>query len=511
METLGIKSRELIFLQHHSHSVGFRIRDYSIIMNAYHLRKSEIQYELKIRNLSPDGTAGDLRKRLSQAFAENVEPDLKFINDLDVSSELEECEMKVQDLSTMVSDYEGTFQDNEYHRIVARLLHLSRRVEIIPENARVEEDLELKNSLLTRAKELLESFKQNSISKSRSTQSEASKDTTQGNVQSLVRMFTQPEPNASNQERTDDDISESNRLQSNPTQVNNSESSKESGSNVPVAQVNPQRPRYVPVYKWGLTFDNNGQSIAAFLERVEELRRARGVTHQELFESAVDLFSGAALVWYRASSGRLHSWHQLCNELKEVFQPPDYDFRLQQEIFNRFQGDKEPIDLYVAAMEGLYGRLSGDIPESSRLAQIFNNLHPQLQDRLALVDIKTLNDLRTMGRRVEAGRLRHARPRPSTTQVSALEPDLAYHDSLQRRGPPTASQGRVAAVNEDHMQRRFTRTCWNCGREGHRFVNCRNPRKRFCYGCGKENFLKKDCPTCNPSKNVPSRDSAKET
>ena len=59
----------------------------------------------------------------------------------------------------------------------------------------------------------------------------------------------------------------------------------------------------VPVYKWGLRFDGQGgQSVGAFLERVEEIRRARRVTHEELFKSAVDLFAGQALVWYRSVS-----------------------------------------------------------------------------------------------------------------------------------------------------------------------------------------------------------------
>lgn len=485
----------------------------TITMNAYHLRKSEIQYELKIRSLPADGTAGDLRKRLSQALAENVEPDRKIVNALDVSSELEDCEMKFQDLSTLVSDYEGTYQDNEYHRIVVRLLHLSLRVQRIPDTASAndEEDKDLKNNLLARANELLETFKQNLAAKIKLTSSESGKESTQVNVPSLVKMFNQSElPTAVSENKEEEKLNTTEGQNDQQSKVN-LELPKEPISTSSVAQSNQQRPRYVPVYKWGLTFDNNGQSIAAFLERVEELRRARGVTHQELFESAVDLFSGAALVWYRSSAGRIHSWHQLCKELKEVFQPPDYDFRLQQEIFNRCQGDKEPIDLFVAAMEGLYARLSVDIPESTRLAQIFNNLHPQLQDRLALVDIKTLSDLRTMGRRVEAGRLRHARPRPSANQVSALEPDLAYHDSPHRRGPPIASQGRVAAVGEgeERMQRRFKGTCWNCQREGHRFASCRNPRKKFCYGCGKENTLKRDCPVCNAPKNVQVGESAK--
>src|SRR5436190_17492362 len=98
------------------------------------------------------------------------------------------------------------------------------------------------------------------------------------------------------------------------------------------------RIKSIPVYKWDLKFSNSpGQSIASFLERVEELRRARGVTHEELFDSAVDLFTGSALIWYRSTISRIFTWNELCNEMRTVFQAPDYYFRLQQEIFNRVQ------------------------------------------------------------------------------------------------------------------------------------------------------------------------------
>nr|CAD7401680.1 unnamed protein product [Timema cristinae] len=91
------------------------------------------------------------------------------------------------------------------------------------------------------------------------------------------------------------------------------------------------RVKTIPVYKWGHRFDNeSGQSVAAFLERVKELKQARGVNSEELFVSAVDLFSGPALIWYRSTLPRVNSWRELCTEMKIVFRSPDYDFRLHK-------------------------------------------------------------------------------------------------------------------------------------------------------------------------------------
>lgn len=471
-----------------------------INMSAYHLRKPEVAYELKIRKLPTEGTADQLRKRLSQAMASNTDIDDGVVNALDTSAELDTCEAMLQDLSTMVQDYEGNFGDNEYHRLLARLWHLYLRVERIPVGASADnEDEDAKKGLLVRVKEVIDNFKApeavpediQEINKNTVLSADQldSGPLARGTQEQIIPSLDRYKTNYSDKpaEKT---VLGTHQL------VKSTASSAERDTNYKLAEQSPSimRPRYVPVYKWGLTFDNTGPSIASFLERVEELRRARGVTHQELFESAVDLFSGAALVWYRSSAGRIKSWTHLCKELKEVFQPPDYDFRLHHEIFNRFQGEKESIDLYVAAMEGLYARLSTPVPEPSRLAQIFNNLHPQLQDRLALVDIRTLDDLRTMGRRVEAGRLRHARPRPPTGQGSSLEPDLAYQDLSCRRSHPT---GRAAAIQGDTTREQPARVCWNCGMKGHSFVTCRKPRKKFCYGCGRPDVIRRDCSECS--------------
>lgn len=527
-------------------------------MSAYHLRKTEVEYELKVRNLSIEGNAQELRKRLSSCLAANTEVDEGAVNSLQTEVEIEECEQKYQDLSTLVSDYEGNYQDNEFSRFIARLWHLYLRVDRIPIGATADEEVvQNKERLVKMSKELLDSFKESAKSRpiipptsGTSTLDKASKESSDQrplgelsatgdslkvenkdeDIEERRRLDAwlkkeeeklqterrrqeerwQEEDRRMLQERHDKEErwrQEERKLKEQAIQQKQKilqgaggESSTDSYQRVS-RQISDERsdntrPRYVPVYKWGLKFDNSGQSIAAFLERVEELRRSRGVTHQELYESAVDLFAGSALVWYREATHRIKSWHQLTKELREVFQPANYDFRLHQEIFNRVQGEHESIDLYIAAVEGLYSRLATSVPETTRLAQIYNNLHPQLQDRLALSDIRTLEQLRSMGRRAEAGRLSMTRPRQSYKLDTTLEPDLAYHDHSNRRG--TGPAGRVADIRPTIPEKRKDVVCWNCRDKGHRFRFCRQPKKRFCYGCGKEDTYKKECPQCSP-------------
>lgn len=546
-----------------------------INMSAYHLRKVEVVYELKIRNLSTEGTAGDLRKRLSQGLSANTKIDEAIVNSLVPESELEECEGKFQDLSALVADYEGNYNDNEFSRIMARLWHLYNRVSRIPVGAAAPDVEEGKDTLMEKSKELLDVFEEAKANPTKPSKDEESADVdptllrplsidqslglplpseltahAEGNTGHLGDwnlgkdgrfkevQFLQDEIKTPEHRKTEDERrckEEIRRLQEerklNERRLREERRKQEelwkqrdrklqeeleelearrlamnkTSSTVygRRAEESPRedwrsrtQPHHVPVYKWGLQFDGQSQSVGAFLQRVEEIRRARGVSHDELFDSAVDLFSGSALVWYRSTIGRINTWTSLCRELKIVFQTPDHDIRLQQEIFSRVQGDSEPIDLFIAAMEGLYGRLATIVPEDVRLTQIFHNLNPQLQDRLALFDVTSIEQLRLFGRKAEAGRFRSTVPRGSMRSVGALEPDLALAYEPSRR-----RTNQIASVQTPLPKKEIRAVCWNCSEVGHRHNTCQKPKKKFCFGCGTPDVIKSNCPKCTKRSN----------
>lgn len=474
----------------------------AINMTAYHLRATEVEYELRIRNVSTEGKAADNRKKLSHCFRSNTEVVAACVNSLDAELEFEICHEKLQDLSSLVENYEGTFKDNEYQRIVARLWHLYSRVERIPLAASLDSDKEEnKTDLLTRTRKLIDEFKGPDPTAplgGNSNESELNKPDGPV-VPNEMELKTslginegnnlKPPPGSlphnlgSREQFTFDKKIGS--LTSNLDKGNNNSSEEDS--------CNLYKTGFVPVYKWGLQFSNSsGQSIGSFLQRVEELRRARGLTEVQLFKSAVDLFSGSALIWYRSTVGRITSWAELCQEMKEVFQTPDYDDMLSQEIMNRRQGDQETIDLYIASMEGLYSRLSMPTGEEIRLKQMLKNLNRYLQEKLCLFPIVSISQLRTLGRKAELGRLRAANSQSMSSSAPILEPDLAYRKS-------TVVKQRVAEVSHPRNPQKSSKMkCWNCSEEGHSQYSCSKPRTVFCYGCGAKNVKKTVCTFCCP-------------
>jgi hypothetical protein len=471
-------------------------------MNVYYLSKSEIKYELKIRGECIEGSASELRNRLSKCVRDNKAVNDEIVNSLCVTDELRDCEDKFLELSSLEAEFEGELDNVEKQRIRTRLTHAYRRVKRIPLGDTPDEDNKFCfEGLVKRFETLLDLYH---IEYDRGVEEEDLGRNVNDN-QFLENPIETVDSSASNVMFPKDGDSrvslrgygkgdKTGSIPNTPLECS------EINSKTPFSGP-PSRSKAIPVYKWGLKFDGRSQSIGSFLQRVEELRRARGVTTTELFDSAVDLFSGPALIWYRSTIGRIFTWETLSREMKIVFQSPDHDFRLQQEIFNRIQGDTESIDMFIAVMEGLYDRLATNVPEEVRLKQIIHNLSPQLQDRLALFDIDSIEELRKLGRKAEAGRWRANFPRSESTNLRVLEPDLAY-EPLQSRAAPKFPL-------ELQPPKEIRAECWNCGEIGHRHTTCAKEKRKFCYGCGAPNVFRNTCKKCantsdqfNRSKNV---------
>ncbi|KAJ8934735.1 hypothetical protein NQ318_001556 [Aromia moschata] len=209
--------------------------------------------------------------------------------------------------------------------------------------------------------------------------------------------------------------------------------------------------RSTPVAKWNIHFsgEKKGMSLTAFLQRVEELRVARHVTKEELYSTAVDLFRGKALIWYRAMRREVDNWDALVKLLREEFQPTDYNEKLFEEIKRRTQGSDESIGIYLSVMSAMFNRLT-------------------CPTQLGLTDVTSIAELRTLGRRLEARREAvEAFSPPSRKTNNTLEPDLTYVGV-----DATSSSGTCSTV-ETNTENRSRLVCYNCNKPGHKAVGKR--------------------------------------
>lgn len=435
-------------------------------MDPKHLKTNELTYELKIRNLEPSGSVDSNRKILRGVLSQqNANRSFQETISNPYAHEDDSLEITetLDDLKKIITDFNGNQTEPVFKRISTRLYHVSNRINNLKTHD--EDEDKAKKALHYRLLEL----------------------------------------------EADLDMKTS-QSTSTPTQ-----------HSPPVNPMSPSRSSIAP-YKWNLSFTgaSNKESVNSFLERVELLREARGVTKVELFHSACDLFKGPAWTWFVNNRSRVNSWDDLVIKLKEDFLPYFYDDDLEREINSRTQGQHERASLFISSMEGLFNRLTHKPDEQTIVNRIRRNLLPFFITNLALHKPTTIAELMDLCKQIEESRVWSDRYKPPPNYRNGLlEPDLScpfesnstFRPKTHLPSTPTPSRNYGAYKGNDNFRNRFNNTnvmhnvsalsnvrCWNCDEVGHRFNSCSKKRQIFCFGCGAKKVIRSSCQNCS-SKN----------
>lgn len=268
-----------------------------------------------------------------------------------------------------------------------------------------------------------------------------------------------------------------------------------------VTSVATPKPNRVPVYKWNITFsgDPRRENLISFLERVEELQEARGLSKEELFQSAIDLFSGPVLLYFRNIKSEVASWDELVERLKQDFLPVDFELSLMDDIRSRTQGPNENVMQYIDVMLTLFKRLTRPLTDKEKLTQIVRNLNPYFLDRVSLKEIDGVDQLKAVCREIQSTKSRTESYRPPSAKSLHV---LDYSHSEQN-----ICSG-LQSVNLNSENASFNPSCetpdicWNCGETTHHYTACKQRKTMFCYKCGLKNVITPTCPFCRPKNEV---------
>lgn len=290
---------------------------------------------------------------------------------------------------------------------------------------------------------------------------------------------------------------------------------------------------------WNLFYDGTNMSLSCFLERIEELRRSRGLSKDQLLKSISEILKHEALNWYRSVQEHVQDWDDLVVKMKRTFQPSDYDRELWKQLEKRTQHPDEKIVFYIATMQNYFNKFNLKPSESDKVNFLKRNVLPYLQTALALKVVGTYSQIRTVRELTEICQtLEEAHisasnylPPPQNSRYT-IEPGLAYRRQIQPRvaeisgplndephilhspisepqnfaiqsysnvmdpstniveGLPTSNQLN-AIMNDSRLK------CWNCGQAGHRQNECKESLKLHCFRCGKPGFTIRACPSCS--------------
>ena len=418
-------------------------------MNLHDLKKDELEYELTVRGI---GTAGlgvdDMRASLRPLLRlERTDRSVSYSPVTFIEADaLDAIGTKYAELEAAAAALADDTTGRANTRLASRGLHLLGRVNRIPIKAGETELIEKRGTWLAKVSALL-----GRLPRMRPRSDGVNMSSTM--VEPRTSLLTANEEPVEEEDDDDDSLPEQNAS----------------------CSYNAARGRRIPVYKWNVTFTGEPGSISVmdFLERVSELRRARGYTEDELHQSALDLFQGKALLWYRSAGRRTRTWVELVDLLKRHYLPPDYRSRLFGEILSRTQGQNEPIVEYLACMQALVDRY-GTMSREVLLDVVRRNLAPFYT--MQLPDVHSLEDLEAECLKLETKKYRaehyHAPPRKNK---DCVEPELACLasrlDEVTVAEAPREPQTRTKTVRPGVR-------CYNCDRLGHIARFCPQSRPR---------------------------------
>lgn len=427
------------------------------------LEKDELIYELKFRGCTDNLTVKDMRKtlrgfiKLEKSKSDLKYPDYPFSFDEDHDS----ISTKLDDIKALIEDFNDSDSSTNYLKISSKLAHVFGRAK--RSNSTTDDEHKQRSKMLVDLLGL------------------------ESQLKSKVRKFMR----LSQPSGMPVDLS----IALSSSRINNSSDTENSSAEEDFVDPTDPVPQFsfkpINIYKWNITKfqgDNKPISLSAFLENVEELRLSHGVSSKQLFDSAHELFSGKALIWFRSIKNKISDWTHLVNELRLQFQPPNFNDKLLQEIRSRTQGPNENMGMYIAVMTNMFNRLTVRVDEATRIKILLQNIAPFYQSQLGLVSVTSVDQLLQIGRQLEARKdtIESFAP-PPRNRMGLMEPDLAYI-----YGESTSSSPSQIDV---------LLTCWNCRKPGHVARKCSQSKTRYCFKCGTPNCTVNTCTNCSKSTN----------
>lgn len=451
-------------------------------MDPNHLVKYELTYELLIRGYTGDMPSVACQRYLLRRLMKEEISITKEAENFLVGKDDKEILESLKIAESLIDKYPGKDAKQHEKRIRSKILHISSRVNRIVGNSEVSEDSN-------------EKFKVEAQSKLKWLEERLKK-----RVESMYKAMSSSFVNNPGSHEFEGESGEDYASNTDDERCSSDEDNEEYiRSASPIIGKSKRVSRLsVPIYKWNVKF--NGESnLIEFLERVEELKEARGATEEDLFKGTVDLFEGQTLSWIRSQKNKIKSWKQLVAALKEIYIPEEYDDGVWDQIKARKQKQIEKVEIYVAQMQHLFDRLTVHPGEDVFLRYVRKNMLPEYRTQLALTTIRNVDHLTSLCRKIKAAQPSNF-SRPGNSQQCSVQFEVATNEQeIKREQKPFQNSTAGNRINQaEGSARRIQGLCWNCNKSGHAFRDCRTPRKEvFCYNCGLKGKIKSNCPNCS--------------
>lgn len=287
------------------------------------------------------------------------------------------------------------------------------------------------------------------------------------------------------------------------TKVQDSATMSQQGGASPKGLSDTHSPGF-PVHKWNLVYDGS-TCVRSFIERVEELADSRGVSKSDLFSSAIELFTGDALNWFRVNRSIFNSWCEIVAGLKDEFELLDQDKRLVAQLRATCQTPKENLGSFITKVLLINNRLSKKLPEDEILDILQCNMLPRYIHKLSLTEISNIASLKKYGKMIELADSRSdARNHPGFQTNHHQTSSNSSNTKANNNSANNNSFNNMYKIRENFQNNRNipnfrkNQNFFNNSNRSPNNVNFREPVR--CFRCGRHGVKAPDC-TCKNRKN----------
>lgn len=152
---------------------------------------------------------------------------------------------------------------------------------------------------------------------------------------------------------------------------------------------------YTPkLYKWKIQYSGNNKTLGVFefIQKIEAKAKAYEVTHEQLFQSACELFDGFAAKWFL--SQRFHTWNEIKEKLISDFVQVDYLENLLDTIRQRKQAHNEAIVHFFTVFEDDCSRLPVQLTTDEKLNILKKNILQKYRPYVALNKFDSVDEMK---------------------------------------------------------------------------------------------------------------------
>ncbi|KAG0422757.1 hypothetical protein HPB47_001450 [Ixodes persulcatus] len=163
------------------------------------------------------------------------------------------------------------------------------------------------------------------------------------------------------------------------------------------------------------------QTPESFLERLESFCLITGVTIEDrLCQVVLTTLEKSAKLWWRFAGG-FDNWDDFKVSFLAEFAPIDGKRRLKEELKLRMQHPHKNLKQFIYVISEYFDRIGDDVPDIKKVECAVRQMHPQLQDLAAGMELANLKELAKSAdvlMKKAWRRLQYKPPPPRTNQVA---------------------------------------------------------------------------------------------